>query len=190
MKKYFTILFLTAVLLSFPGCGSSGQENSGEDTASVSYSQAVDILNLIWDNTSEDDRFPSFGGSQEDPVMDAPGSVDLTDTNMLSYTLLVPEDLRENVTDAASLVHMMNGNSFTGAALKIEGTDVNKAADTIKDTVAGNQFVCGFPEQLVVVTAGDYVFYAFGATDIVENFKATAESKVEGAKVVWNQLLE
>ncbi|MCM1258879.1 MAG: hypothetical protein NC307_13625 [Roseburia sp.] len=190
MKKYFSILFLMALALAFWSCGFSDKEKDGEDTGSVSYSQAVDVLNLIWENTSEDDRFPSFGGSQDNPVMDAPGSVDLGDTDMLSYTLLVPEDLQGNVTDAASLVHMMNGNTFTGAALKIEGTDVKKAADAVKDTVAGNQFVCGFPEQLVVVTAGDYVFYAFGATEIVEKFKATAESKVEGAKVVWNQLLE
>lgn len=190
MKKYFSLLFMMTLALAFPGCSFSDKGNNGEEAATETYSQAVDVLNLIWENTSEEDRFPSFGGSQEEPVMDAPGSVDLADTDMLSYTLLVPEDLQANVVDAASLVHMMNGNTFTGAALKIEGADVKKAAEDVKDTVAGNQFVCGFPEQLAVITAGDYVLYAFGATENVENFKAAAQSKVEGAKVVWNQLLE
>ena len=122
--------------------------------------------------------------------MDAPGTVDRGDTNLLSYTLLVPEDLQESVTDAASLVHMMNGNTFTGAALKIQGTEVEKAAENVRDTVAGNQSVCGFPERLTAITAGDYILYAFGSEENVTSFQSIAESKVEGAKVIYNQLLE
>lgn len=189
MKRNFTILILLVLTLAFFGCGFSDKENADKDAA-VSYEKAVDILNLIWENIPEEERFPSFGGSQEEPVMDAPGSVDMADSDMLSYTLLVPGDLQGNVTDAASLVHMMNGNTFTGAALKIQGTEVEKAAENVRDTVAGNQFVCGFPERLTVITAGDYILYAFGSEENVTSFQSIAEAKVEGAKVIYNQLLE
>jgi hypothetical protein len=187
MKKKFAILILSVLTLAFIGCFSD--KNDGENSK-VSYEQAVDILNLIWENTPEEEKFPSYGGNSSDPVMDAPGTVDRGDTNLLSYTLLVPEDLQESVTDAASLVHMMNGNTFTGAALKIQGTEVEKAAENVRDTVAGNQFVCGFPERLTVITAGDYILYAFGSEENVTSFQSIAESKVEGAKVIYNQLLE
>lgn len=189
MKKFFGNLILTTLALTLMGCGFSDKGNAGKGQG-ASYEQAVDILNLIWENTPEEEKFPSYGGNSSDPVMDAPGTVDRGDTNLLSYTLLVPEDLQESVTDAASLVHMMNGNTFTGAALKIQGTEVEKAAENVRDTVAGNQFVCGFPERLTVITAGDYILNAFGSEENVTSFQSIAESKVEGAKVIYNQLLE
>lgn len=190
MKKIFSLLVLAAMMLFSQGCGVLQKGDGAGDASSESYSQSVDILNVIWENTSEDDRFPCFGGSQEEPVMDAPGSVDVTDSNMISYTLLVPEDLQENVTDAASLVHMMNGNTFTGAALKIQGTEVEKAAENVKDSIVGNQFVCGFSERLTVMTAGDYILYAFGSEENITSFQSIAESKVNGVKVIYNQFLE
>ena len=98
MKKFFGNLILTTLALTLMGCGFSDKGNAGKGQG-ASYEQAVDILNLIWENTPEEEKFPSYGGNSSDPVMDAPGTVDRGDTNLLSYTLLVPEDLQESVTD-------------------------------------------------------------------------------------------
>lgn len=166
-----------------------GTEAGGENTGS--YADSLDILKLIWDNYGENDKFACYGGSNlEDPVMDAPGSFDLSAKDALSATLLVPEALQGSIDNAASLVHMMNANSFTGAALHLKDKDVKEAADEMKDAIMNNQFMCGFPEKLVIITTGDYVVYAFGSEDIIDNFKKIAEEKVEGASVVCDQPME
>ena len=47
--------------------------------------------------------------------MDAPGKFDISKTEELGITLGLPEDLWDDIDDAASMVHMMNANTFTGA---------------------------------------------------------------------------
>lgn len=194
-------VFAFAAVLS-AGCGKkqdtppsdsqSVQESSsktGEDN--VSYADSLEVMKLIWDGFDEDGKFPSYGGSDlENPVMDAPGSFDVSDTDALTATLIVPQSLHDSIDDAASLINMMNANNFTGAAIRVKGTEPSAAAEEIKKSVTGNQFMCGFPEKLVVITAGDYVVYAFGLEDTVNGFKEAAQKKLEGAKVVCEQRME
>ncbi len=212
------LLIVVMVGAVFAGCGqkegSSGNDaqtggtaatesgNGGETTAEDkgtedagdnkdAYADSLEIMKLIWDSFPEDGKFSCFGGNNlEDPVMDAPGSFDVNDKDSLSSTLLVPEALQGSIDNAASLVHMMNANTFTGAVIHLKDKAAADAAEEIKKAVTGNQFMCGFPERLVIVTAGDYVIYAFGAGEIINNFKKAAEEKVEGAEVVCDQPME
>lgn len=195
MKKIFAILTTLALLLSMTACGKFTEETTAtpETTAEQPtemtqapsvYADALAVLNAIWDATPEADRFSAFGGNQtENAVMDAPGAFELSDTNGLSGLLLVPEAVQGNLNTAASLVHMMNANTFTGAVLELKDAD-DTVPKTMVEAITTNQFMCGFPEKVVVLTLDHFVIYAFGAADLVDNFLSTATETLAGEVVV------
>ena len=160
------------------GCA-SGKPAAAESQSA--YAHAVDALNVLWDNL--DEQFPAFGGNFEHNVENAPGDLDLNDTDTMTSALLIPEDVQSKVSEAATLFHMMNANTFTGAALKLNGMSTDEAAGKIKDAFKNNQFMCGMPDAIVIYTGGNDVVYFFGASDILDSFKKAAEANLEGFKL-------
>lgn len=70
----------------------------------------------MWSTYTDDEKFPTSGGdySEANSKEDAPGVYDLTDRAAVDSALGLPETAK--VDQAASLVHMMNQNTFTAAA--------------------------------------------------------------------------
>lgn len=208
MKRLVAMLLCCVLAFSITGCGNKGDdtqkdsqpestntqpesqsENSGNNTQTGG--DALSLMTTVWDNFPEDNKFACFGGNQtEDAVQGAAGKFDVSDTDGMTYTLLIPADVQANVDDAASLIHMMNANTFTSAAVHVTNGDAAGAADKIKDTIKNNQFMCGFPEKIAIITAGDYVMYAFGSGDLIDSFVNIAGEKINGATVVCNETLE
>lgn len=188
-KKLISLLLVAMVaMLSIVGC-SNKKDDQGSQGGS-SYASAVEILETIWDNFPEENKFAAFGGGANNSVEDKPGSVDVTDTDTLTYNLLVPEALQSQISDAASLIHMLNANSFTCGSLKVTDADKATFIETLKTDILGARFMCGFPERLVIISTGDYVVYAYGTADNIEAFENVASEKVEGVKVEVDQLFE
>ncbi len=182
MKKIIALLLVLVMAFSMVACAGTQEEAPQTESA---YATALDVFTPIWDNMPEDFRFAAFGGNQnENAVMDAPGAFDLTDTDGLSYLLLLPEAVQSSIDDAASLVHMMNANTFTGAIVRVADGSTEDVAAQIKEAVVNNQFMCGFPEKLIVMSLDNYVLYAFGLGDVVNAFRDTASNSLSGSPVV------
>ena len=100
------------------------------------------------------------------------GAIDLTVEGAL-FPHFVAEEYYANVEEAASLFSQFNGNTFTSGALKLkEGTDVAALAKSVRDMIAGNFWMCGFPDRFIIASVGDYLVITYGhdgAGD--ENFK-------------------
>lgn len=208
MKRLVAMLLCCVLAFSMTGCGNKGddtqKDSQSESTNTQPESQpensenntqtggdALSLMTTVWDNFPEDNKFACFGGNQaEDAVQGAAGKFDVSDTDGMTYTLLIPADVQANVDDAASLIHLMNANTFTSAAVHVTNGDAAGAADKIKDTIKNNQFMCGFPEKIAIITAGDYVMYAFGAGDLIDSFVNIAGDKINGATVVCNETVE
>lgn len=180
LKKLTAMLLLAVFAVSFAACG--GAAAPADDVQQgTEYADALELMTAIWDAFPEDERFACFGGGQGDTlVSDAPGALDTGDTDTMSYTLLIPEELQSKTVSAASLVHMMNANTFTGAVLQLNGADTADAAKAIEQAVTGNHFMCGFPDKLVVLGLGDYVIYAFGSEQLVDGFRDAASGSLSG----------
>lgn len=190
MKKIFAILMTLIMVLSMVACTSEpAEETTTEAPTEVTpaYADALAVMTAIWDAFPESEKFAAWGGNQnENAVMDAPGAFDLTDTDGLNRLILVPESVQGNLTSAATLVHMMNTNSFTGAVLELTEADEN-ATKALVETITGNHFMCGFPEKLVIMTMGNYVIYAFGGETQVDTFcNAATTTLTETVSVVYN----
>ena len=74
------------------------------------------------------------------------------------------------IDGAASLVHMMNLNTFTCGAFHVsDAGNVSTVAADIRSAVQGKQWMCGFPDKVVVISVADYVMMAYGAEECVDD---------------------
>ena len=185
MKKIVWPLVMSMVVLVLSVCGGQPSK-TGMGEAMPEYEDALDVLNSITGVYKEDELFSLYGGDQENAVMDAPGKFDISKSEELDLVLGLPESQTANIEDAASMVHMMNANTFTGAAYRLkDGTDLDTFVETVKSNILARQWICGQPDTLVIIDAGGgYVVTAFGQAEIMELFKTNALSALSGAKVV------
>ena len=187
MKKLVSMLLAAVLALSMIGCGGK-KEESAADTVAVA--DAVEILTKTFDGFEADYKFPIGGGSYENMTSDVPGAIDPADTESLAGLLQFPVDSADMVDDAASMMHMMNLNTFTAGAYHVaDAGDQQALADALKDSIMNAQWMCGFPELLLIATVNsDYVVAAYGATDLVEHFETKLVENF-GAVVVYDESL-
>ena len=149
-----------------------------------------EILNAIWNATPDEEKFPAAGGDALNMSMDAPGVVDLTSTDYITNILLVPTEQQANITEIGNLMHMMNSNTFTSGVYAL--TDASLAADfaaAMQERIQNNQWMCGFPEQLLIVDLNGSVLVAFGLGDIISSFAAHTAEVFADSTVLYNEAI-
>ena len=149
------------------------ETTTAAQTGNNEIASAVDVLSNVWATYAEDEMFFAMGGDYENMVDNAPGKFNYENPDNLFGLLHLPEDAASYMDDAASLIHGMNANTFTSGAFHLAaGADKDAFVTLVKDSIANTQWMCGFPEILVVFSVNDeYVVYALGNADIVNNFK-------------------
>lgn len=217
MKKIIALtMALTLALTLFVGCASGNTEDTTENTTestgepvddsqqdsqdTVSAPQsAEELLQNIWDAYGEDEQFAAFGGDMEThnakmeadetyEIPNGPGTYAMEYIENLPYTLRVPADILSNVDDAATLVHLMLANNFTGGALHlVEGADVEAITASIRDELSNTQWMCGFPDRYLVAVVGEYVVVAFGLNDMMDPFQNYLTQCYPDAEIAYNE---
>ena len=213
MKKIATILTALALVLSFAACGKTDKKPDSTSDASQTENTTVTtepttdtsapetdaasdpkaLLDAIWNNYKEDDKFPAAGGDYDEANMvdGAPGNVGLADADSVEHLTGFPAASIGEIDAAASLFHMMNGNSFTCGAYRVkEGTDVDALAQSIRDAIQGRRWMCGFPDKLVIATVDNYIVSVFGLEDLVDNFRDTMLAVYPATSVVFDEPIE
>ena len=133
---------------------------------------------------------PAAGGDAEHSVDDAPGSFDVSNADSLSYQLTFPSADVSLIDGAASLVHMMNLNTFTCGAFHVsDAGNVSTVAADIRSAVQGKQWMCGFPERLVILTSGQYVVSVYGNESLVNTFRDKFVAAHSGASTVYDEAI-
>ena len=172
MKKLNAmVLVLTTVLALFAGCGKT--EPAETVPAQEMPASALEILETVWADYAEEEKFSIIGGNIEANIMDAPGNYDMTYAENMAYNLLVPTDRIADVTEAASMIHMMNANTFTCGVFKLaDGVTAADFGAAMQQSIQNNQWICGFPDRLLIQSFGDtYVVAAFGVEDAMTPFE-------------------
>ena len=144
----------------------------------ASTGDPLSILSTVWKSYSEDEKFPST----------EPLSVDVSDTSSLSYQLTFPEGDASLINSAASLMHMLNMNTFTcGAFHAADAKDVSTLASDLRSAIQGKQWMCGFPDKLVIVTVDQYVISMYGNEDLINTFRDKLLASYSSASVVYDE---
>ncbi len=166
----------------FIAMGEAEQEEPVETTATLM------LLQDIWMQYGEAEKFAIMGGNPEAGIMDAPGSYDLAYAENLGYQLVIPADQMANITEASTMIHMMNANTFScGAVALAEGVDRAAFAQAVRDALQGNQWICGFPETLFIADVGGLVLIAFGVNDAMDPFMANLDKAYAGVQILFNE---
>ena len=160
------------------------------ETPAAQDTGALSLLTSVWSTYSEDDKFPAAGGDAEHSVDDAPGSFDVSNADNLTYQLTFPSADVSLIDGAASLVHMMNLNTFTCGAFHVsDAGNVSTVAADIRSAVQGKQWMCGFPERLVILTSGQYVVSVYGNESLVNTFRDKFVAAHRGASTVYDEAI-
>lgn len=187
MKRTLSLILALALALSLAACGKK-DDNSG---AADAPADSLTILNKVWESYTDDEKFPAAGGDYEHAVDNAPGAFDLSDADNLSYMLSVPTDDASLIDDAASLMHMMNMNTFTCGALRTASADdAAKLASDLRDAIQAKQWMCGFPDKLVIATLGNYVVSVYGDEELVNTFRDKLLAAYSDASIVYDEAID
>ena len=190
MKKLLSIVLAAILTLSLTACGGKENADNKPDSQQVSVSSALELLTTVWNSYTDDEKFPVMGGDMSDENMtaDAPGKFGIDDTNALDTFLGFPASSGEQIDDAASLVHMLNANTFTCGAFHIKNqSDSAAITAAIKDNIMQRQWICGFPDKLVIVKIDSYVVSFFGTTDLVDTFKTKLTAAYPSAETICDE---
>ena len=165
-------------------------ETPAEDKPAAAVDDALTILNAIWNTYSDEEKFPAAGGDSEHAVDGAPGSFDVSNADSLSYLLTFPADDASLIDSAASLVHMMNLNTFTCGAFHVaDANNVTRLADDLRTTIQAKRWMCGFPDKLVIVTVGQSVLSVYGNEELVNTFRDKLLASYSAATAVYDEAI-
>ncbi len=166
-KKILALVMAALMVLSFAACG-----GGKADANKVDIESSVALLDSIWSTYAEEEKFFVTGGDYSAPVDGGAGAFNLTDKENAVAQLHIAAGDIALVSEAATLIHSMNANTFTAAAYRLaEGTDGEAFVTSLKDSIKATQWMCGQPDILVIYTIGDYVVAAFGNADAINTFK-------------------
>ena len=196
MKKKLAILLCCIFVIGLVGCGSKNTDSQapGEENASVEtvdVADATELLTNVWNSYDDADKFPIGGGDYNNIVMDAPGKYDVSMVEDLDAVLGLPQSSASMIDDAASIMHMMNANTFTAGAYHVsDAANQQTVVDSLKENIMNRQWMCGFPDTLIVASVGgEYVVSAFGNAEIIENFKTKLQAQYDITKIVYEESL-
>ncbi len=191
MKKLIAVMLLLAMALSMAACGGETDPKGTDAPQQTNAPQvqgpasALEALQKIWELYGEEDAFFAMGGDMDHMVDGNPGSYDMSKKADLEYQLYIPADQLANVDEAATLIHGMNANTFTGAALHVT-SDTAAFAKAARDAILGNQWMCGFPDKLVIADlGGGYVIVSFG--QVMDVFEAKLKEAYPNANVLYSE---
>ncbi len=210
MKKTMTALLAALMVLSFASCNNSNSSSSGSSSASSQVSSqepasseeskaestikdSLALLDSVWNSFKEDDKFPIAGGdmTEENMTDGTPGIFGLADAAELDRMLGFPQEDADKIDGAASIYHMMNLNTFTCGAFHVkDAANIDSLTAALKDNIMKRQWICGFPDKLVVAVVDDYIVSFFGAEDLVDEFRDQLTAVYSSAKVAVDSPIE
>lgn len=190
MKKILALLLAAVMVLSLAACTDKGSEDGATSPSGAQTNQpksALEILEKVWSKYSTDEKFPATGGSEKHMEEDKPGKFDVSDAEALDFELGFPKAQASEIDDAASLMHMLNENNFSCGVYHVKDSGNAEAlAGKIKENILARQWLCGFPEKLVILTVGDYIVSVFGAGELTDTFVAKLSAEYSSAKQLFD----
>ena len=190
MKKILAFVLAAVMVLSLAACADKGSEGGATSPSGAQTNQpksALEILEKVWSKYSTDEKFPATGGSEKHMKDDKPGKFDVSDAEALDFELGFPKAQASEIDDAASLMHMLNQNNFSCGVYHVKDSGNAEAlAGKIKENILARQWLCGFPEKLVILTVGDYIVSVFGAGELTDTFVAKLSAEYSSAKQLFD----
>lgn len=157
---------------SIPETTTSAPET--EEPAEITIASPSEVINSAWALFSEDEKFPVAGGDfSSGELYEEAAPFSLDNPAELDRLTGFPAAEISKIDSAASMIHMLNTNTFSAGAFHVTaGTDMDALCQSIKDNVLSRRWMCGFPDKVIVAKVGDYIVCAYGLNETVDPFVA------------------
>ena len=160
MKKITSLALALALALTLTACGKK-DNTAGSGDSSVP-ADATALLTAVWD----------------------------ADADNLNYMLTLPVEDAGKIDGAASLSHMMNANTFTCGAFHVTSKDdVETVASDLRDAIQSKQWMCGFPDKLVIFTYDQYVVSLYGDEELVNTFRDKFTATYSDSTIAYDEAI-
>lgn len=190
MKKVCAVILMCVIVLNFSACGRN--DNSGQMVQETTKETSpLEVLETIWGIYEEEEKFSVAGGDSASTVMDMPGAFNVTNEEELEAILGFPATEAGLIDEAASLVHMMNANTFTCGVFHVKDEEnVTVVTEAVRENILNRQWLCGFPDTLIVAVVEEKnVLTAFGHTENMELFKEKLLAAYETSNIIYEENL-
>ena len=119
-----------------------------------------------------------------------PGSLALDNPDEVQNQTMFPLDSVERVQNAAIFYNLMNMNNGTFSAFKLKNeAELPVLADRVRSNIKSNQWICGFPERLVIMRTGDVLICAYGTEASMNAWKSAVASVYNNAETLYEESL-
>ena len=189
-------------MLALAACGTAnntnttnGTEGTTDAAATVTAVAPLELLNTVWASYADDEKFAAAGGdmlTETTTNWEGPAAFGVTGdaVEALGATLHFPTESASKLTEAASLMHAMNANTFTCGAFKVaDANEMDTLVTEIKATIDGTQWMCGFPEKVLIAKTGDVIVSVVGNGELVDNFNTKLTTAYADTIVVINEAI-
>ncbi len=187
MKKIIATLLAVAMMAALiAGCGSKSADNNTSAAAESQAASAMEIYETIQASFTGE-MFSAAGGDMDNMSMDGAGVYDIEkNADAFMSTVLMPQDQMADIkNDVATLQHMMNVNSFCSAVMKLnDGVDVKAFAEAYKTAVQSNQWMCGFPDKVLVYYVDGYVLTIYAMEDCLTDYQNAINAAYPNAELL------
>ena len=116
--------------------------------------------------------------------------MNIANADTVSYLLTFPAADVAKLDGAASIMHMMNSNTFTcGAFHAANADDVSAIVEDIHSEISGKHWMCGFPDKMFLATNGSLIVSVYGDEDLVNTFRDKLFAADAGFTSVYDEAI-
>ena len=187
MKKTISLALALVLALSLAACGKNGNTDSSADVPA----DANTLLTTVWDSYTDDEKFPAAGGDyehsrggrprrcghfrrrQSELYADPAGGGCLQDRRRRRSE---PHDERQHL-HLRRVPHHQQGRC--GAPLRSD----------LRDAIQSKQWMCGFPDKLVIFTYDQYVVSLYGDEELVNTFRDKFTAAYSDSVVAYDEAI-
>lgn len=203
MKKILSIVLALTMVLALASCGGNTTTTSSVDTpvsseeatssvdTTAGGDEALAVLNNIYAQYPDDYKVFGGGSDMEVAFLDGPGEYSLSDVDAFTSVFSFPAESIAKVSGAAQLMHTMMINNFNIGAYKlVNPADKEALADELTTSIKNTQWICGFPENIIVASVGDVVISGYGLKELIDVFETALKTAYPDATIYTSEALE
>jgi hypothetical protein len=192
-KMQYLAVILTVLLLN--GCSGGQdlprntlptipQQITGEALSPFPMTRSGRILERLW-HFYDGERFLGYGGSDPSPGA-GPGELDLSDRRAALEKFYLPPEYWDQITEGASLIHLLNPNAFTCGVFCLEHTDLSGAAKAWRESIHRQRWQGSKPEQLLLMELDQaHILLVLGKPQMVRGMENAAKKVFAQCRLLY-----
>lgn len=175
-KNWLILSFIGFLCLSLVSCNTSSTQEK------LSYSNAQDLLQAIWNKESEkldtDQKKAIVGGYGDEAniVQSGPGLISLDHPEEIAVAFSIPQLLVDSSQNAASIMNEIMPNYFTASVWQLdEEVDGSVIMEKVARYLGQNHWIDSFPDKYVVFYTDPFIIVCYGLEESFDSFYKACE---------------